>query len=148
MQGINWTRVLLGGIAAGIIIDVIEFLLHGVVLASDWRQAMANLGRPMQETVGDMVFYVLLGLIYGILAVWLYAAIRPRYGAGPLTALVAGFALWLLAYLLPTLSWMALNLFPGRLLAIALLVGLVEILIATLAGAWLYKESAVWTPLA
>lgn len=148
MQGINWTRVLLGGIAAGIIIDVIEFLLHGVVLASDWRQAMANLGRPMQETVGDMVFYVLLGLIYGILAVWLYAAIRPRYGAGPLTALVAGFALWLLAYLLPTLSWMALNLFPGRLLAIALLVGLVEILIATLAGAWLYKESAVWAPLA
>ena len=148
MKEINWTRVLLGGLAAGIIIDAMEFLLHGVVLASDWRQAMADLGRPMQETVGDMVFYVLLGLIYGILAVWLYAGIRPRYGPGPLAALVAGFAVWLLAYLLPTLSWMALDLFPGRLLAIALLVGLVEILIATLVGAWLYKESPAWTPLA
>jgi hypothetical protein len=25
---------------------------------------------------------------------WLYAAIRPRYGPGPKTAAVAGFALW------------------------------------------------------
>lgn len=142
MGQINWGRVLLGGIVAGIIIDVGEFVLHGVVLGTEWRHAMEALGRPLQETVGNMVFYVLLGFPYGILAVWLYAAIRPRFGAGPTTALYAGFGVWVLGYLLPTLVWVPMGLFPGQLLRIALLAGLVEVLVATLAGASLYKEQA------
>ena len=142
MGHINWGRVLLGGIVAGIIIDVGEFVVHGVVLGTEWRQAMEALGRPLQETVGNMVFYVLLGFPYGILAVWLYAAIRPRFGAGPTTALYAGFGVWVLGYLLPTLVWVPMELFPGRLVRIALLAGLVEVLVATLAGASLYKEQA------
>ncbi len=142
MQQINRGRLLLGGIVAGVIIDVVEFVLHGVVLASEWREAMAALGRPMQETVGDMIFYVLLGLVYGVLAIWLYASIRPRYGPGPMTALFAGFVLWSPGYLLPTVSWAHMDLFPERLLTIAVLVGLVEVLAATLAGAWIYREEA------
>lgn len=140
MRKINWNGVILGGILAGIIIDVFEYVLHGVVLGAEWRQAMETLGRPLQETFGNMVFYVLLGIAYGILAIWLYAAIRPRYGPGPTTALCAGSGVWLLGYLLPTLGWVPMGLLPGRLLAIGLVVGLVEILVATLAGAWLYKE--------
>ncbi len=140
MSKINWNGVILGGILAGIIIDVGEFLLHGVVLGPEWREVMEALGRPLQETVGNMLFYVVLGLGYGMLAVWLYAAIRPRYGAGPRTALYAGVGVWLLGYLLPTLVWVPMGLFPGRLLRIALLGGLAEILVATLAGDWLYKE--------
>ncbi len=143
MGKISWNGVILGGILAGIIIDVVEYVLHGVVLNAHWRQAMQELDRPLQETVGSMVFYVLLGVAYGIVAVWLYAAIRPRYGAGPKTALEAGFAVWLLGYLLPTVSWVPMGLFPGHLVAIALVVGLGEILLATLAGAWLYKEQEV-----
>ena len=103
MGKINWNGVILGGILAGIIIDVGEFLLHGVVLGAEWREVMEALGRPLQETVGNIFFYVLLGFGYGMLAVWLYAAIRPRYGAGPRTALYAGVGVWLLGYLLPTL---------------------------------------------
>src|SRR5207249_3963498 len=38
------------------------------------------------------------GFLVGIFAVWLYAAIRPRYGAGPKTALCAGAAVWGLGY--------------------------------------------------
>ena len=140
MGKINWNGVILGGILAGIIIDVGEFLLHGVLLGAEWREVMEALGRPLQETVGNIFFYVLLGFGYGMLAVWLYAAIRPRYGAGPRTALYAGVGVWLLGYLLPTLVWVPTELFPGRLLRIALLGGLAEILVATLAGAWLYKE--------
>ena len=39
------------------------------------------------------------GFLVGIFAVWLYAAIRPRYGAGPKTALCAGAAVWGIGYL-------------------------------------------------
>lgn len=140
MGQIDWRRVLLGGIVAGLIIDVFEWMLHGLVLGPQWRQVMAGLGRPLQETGLRMSFYVLLGLAYGIVAMWVYASIRPRYGAGPRTALYAGLGVWLLGYCLPSMTWVVIGLFPRRLMAIAMLVGLVEILVATLAGAWLYQE--------
>ncbi|MGH7166603.1 MAG: hypothetical protein ACREIS_13885 [Nitrospiraceae bacterium] len=142
MGTINWNRVLLGGIVAGLIIDVVEWGLHGVLLVSEWRQVMQELGRPLQETAGSILFYVVLGLVYGFLAVLAYASIRPRYGPGPITALYAGLGVWLLGYCLPTLTWIPMGLFPGRLVTIAVIVGLGEILAATLAGAWLYQEPA------
>jgi hypothetical protein len=40
MSSINWGRVILGGLLAGVLINVFEFLLNGVVLANDWRAAM------------------------------------------------------------------------------------------------------------
>lgn len=143
MGTINWQRVLLGGIVAGLIIDIVQWGLHGLVLGSEWRQVMQSLGRPIEETAGRSLFYIVLGLVYGILAVWAYASIRPRYGAGPKTALYAGLGVWLLGYCLPTLTWIPMGLFPVRLVTLAVIVGLVEILVATEAGAWLYQERAV-----
>lgn len=142
MGTINWKRVLLGGVVAGVIIDVVEWILHGVVLGPEWRQVMQQLGRPLEETAGRIVFYSVLGLVYGIVAIWAYASIRPRYGPGPKTALYAGLGIWLLGYCLPTLTWVPMGLFPGHLVAFAIVVGLVEILLATEAGAWLYQEEA------
>lgn len=140
MKKINWKKVLLGGVVAGIIIDIIEGVLEGVILGPQWRQAMQALGHPLQETGGKMVLHVLLGLAYGLSAIWLYAAIRPRYGAGPKTALYAGLSVWLLGNLLPSLNWGTRGLFPGHLVAIAVVVGLAEIILATEVGAWLYQE--------
>ena len=145
MGQINWNRVLLGGLVAGLIVDVIEWILNGVVLGSEWRQVMQTLGKPLAETPAKGLFYISLGLMYGILAVWAYASIRPRYGAGPITALYAGLGVWLLGYLLPALTWMPMGLFPGRLVAIAMMVGLGEILLATIVGAWLYQEPGTGT---
>ena len=140
MADINWKKVFVGGVVAGIIIDVIEGIFEGVVLGPQWRQAMQALGHPLQETGGQMVLHTLLGLAYGISAVWLYAAIRPRYGAGPKTALFAGLAVWVIGYFLPAFNWGSRDLFPGQLVVSASLGELVEIILATLAGAWLYQE--------
>jgi hypothetical protein len=140
MGKINWKKVLLGGIVAGVIIDVVEGVFEGVILGPQWRQAMLMLGHPLQETGGQMVLHVSLGLAYGISAVWVYAAIRPRYGAGPKTALYAGLSMWVIGYLLPSLNWGSRGLFPNHLVAIAVVVGLFEIVVATEAGAWLYQE--------
>ena len=35
MGGINWTRVVLGGFVSGVVINVAEFVLNGVVLSKD-----------------------------------------------------------------------------------------------------------------
>lgn len=141
MGHINWNRVLLGGIVAGLIIDAVQWILNGIVLASWWRLAMQELGRPLQENPQNMMFYVVLGFLYGIVAVAAYAAVRPRFGAGLKTALYTGLGVWFLGFCLPTLSWMPMALFPRPLMAIAMVVGLIEILLATAVGAWIYKEA-------
>jgi hypothetical protein len=42
----NWQRVILGGLVAGMLINLIEFFLNGVFLAKDWQAAMMALNRP------------------------------------------------------------------------------------------------------
>lgn len=140
MGKINWGRVILGGLLAGVVINVFEFVLHGVILEEQWEAAMAALGRTMEESAGMMAIYIILGFLIGIFAVWLYAAVRPRFGPGPKTAACAGFAAWFGAYLLPTLGYMPMGLFPNDLMLIAVAVGLVEVIVATVVGAWPYKE--------
>ena len=78
----------------------------------------------------------------GIVAVWIYAAIRPRFGAGPRTAIYAGLAVWVVGALLPNLSFMCFGgLFSRHLTLYTTLGALVELVAGTVAGAALYKEA-------
>ena len=140
MGKIHWGRVILGGLVAGVVINISEFLVNGVLLGDEWARAMEAIGRPAGQGIGQMVSYAVWGFVVGIFAVWLYSAIRPRYGAGPKTAFYAGVAVWLLGYLMSALAAVPMDLFPTRLLYIGVAVGLVEILVGTLLGAYLYRE--------
>lgn len=140
MAHTNRGRVILGGLLAGVVINVVEFVTNGVVLRSDWGQAMQALGKPAELSSGAIVMFNIWGFLLGIAAVWLYAAIRPRYGIGPNTAIRAGLVAWAIGVFLPNLGNLPLGLFPTRLTVITSVVALVELVIATLAGAWLYKE--------
>jgi hypothetical protein len=138
MGKINWGRVFLGGLLAGAIINVFEIVWSGVVLAKQWAAAMTALGHPLPSAA--VWIFALEALGMGIAAVWLYAALRPRFGSGPKTAVLAGLAYWVIGYALPAVGIGQTGLFPVRLIAIANLGGLVEIIAATVAGASLYKE--------
>jgi hypothetical protein len=97
----------------------------------------------MQETLGTTVLMVVLGFLMGILAIWLYAAIRPRYGAGPGTAALAGLAGGLLMGVFPDIGWgLTLRLIPARVWVGDAVFSLVVMVIATVLGAWVYKEQA------
>ncbi len=135
MKPINWGRVILGGIAAGVVINLSEWVLNEVVLKTANEEAMKALGKT---GTGSIAVWILWGFLIGIVAVWLYAAIRPRYGAGPGTALKAGVAVWVLAYLSATIAFTNLGLFPFK--AVGFIWTLVAALVATVVGAWLYKE--------
>jgi hypothetical protein len=96
MGKINIGRVLLGGIVAGIVGDILGYLVDGIMLAPRWASLMKQLGRP-EFSVNQMLMFNAIGLVYGILTIWLYAAIRPRYGGGPKTAIYAGLGFGQLA---------------------------------------------------
>jgi len=73
--------------------------------------------------------------------VWLYASIRPRYGAGRRTAIIAGLAVWFFASLLPFSAGLLIGMYSTSLplFSIHTILVAVEISVAALAGAWLYK---------
>lgn len=140
MGKINLGRVILGGIIAGIVADLLGFLVDGVLLMSRWNDGMKRLGLGNTST-NQIIMYNLLGLVCGIALMWLYAAIRPRFGAGVKTAVYSGVAVWVVGVLIPNLSFMWVSgLFGRRLTAYTTLGGLVEIVVAAIAGASLYKE--------
>jgi hypothetical protein len=142
MERINLGRVVLGGIVAGIVGNILGFLIDGVILAPRWAAAMQALGKT-DFTTNQIIAFNVIGLANGIFAVWLYAAIRPRYGAGPKTAIIAGIATWVAGVLLPNAGLMGVTgLFPSDLATISTLAGVVVAVVATLAGAALYTESA------
>jgi hypothetical protein len=143
MTKTNMARVVLGGILAGLILNILGFLVDGILLAPQWNAGMSALGRSGEITMNQIVGFNILGFCYGIAVVWLYAAIRPRYGAGPKTAVTAGLALWVGGVLLPNVGFMSVNgLFPVNLTIMTTLGAIVECVAAALAGAAVYKESA------
>ena len=140
MGKINVGRLIMGGIVAGIAIDIVDYFVDGIWLAQRWAAGMALLGRPGFSEVQIVLFNV-IGLLTGIVAIWVYVAIRPRFGAGIKTAIYAGLAVWLLTTLFPNAAFMHVaHLFPNHLTLYTTLGGLVEVVIGTVAGASVYRE--------
>ncbi len=75
-------------------------------------ETLKALGKTMPEGGGVILVWMLWGFAWGIAAVWLYAAIRPRYGAGAGTAVRAGLAAWFFSYLLMTVAMTNMGLLP------------------------------------
>ena len=140
MGRINLGRVLIGGLLAGLIINIGEFILNGILLAEELTAAMAALNKPPVDP-GMVVWFLLFGFGLGFMVVWVYAAIRPRFGPGVRTAVCASAVVWGLAYLYPGLTSMVMNLFPRSMTAIGTVWGLVEFMLAGIAGAWAYTEA-------
>ena len=141
MGQINTARVIVGGLVAGVVINIFESVLNGVVLAKQWEEVMRGLGKTPTFSGSQILGFIGTGFATGLFLVWLYAAIRSRYGAGPKTAMCAGLAVWFIGYVLPNIGFLIMDLFPASLLLTGTAVGLIETLAAGLAGGALYKES-------
>ena len=157
MGKINWSRVILGGLLAGLVLNVVDFVYYGMVMKEDMAAAMQALGK--QPIPATMISVLLVwDFVMGIGLVWLYAAIRPRFGAGVKTAVIAGLALWFFIELMSaigtTLDEIAMHAlrvlgkeqapmgpFPERLYTIGAVVALIKIPLACVAGAYFYTEA-------
>lgn len=142
MVPVRWSHVILGGLAAGVVINVCEYLLNGVLLAQSWADAMRALNRPEQFSPSQVVAFNLWGFLMGIGAVWLYASVRDHYGPGVRTAIYTGLAVWAIGYAFGAIPSVAMKMFPPSLVAYGVLVGIVEILAGTVLGAWIYHPQA------
>jgi hypothetical protein len=141
MSGINVGRWLAGGVVAGIIIWILEGAAS-LLYFDDMKAAMERHTLSMEMSAGMWVASVVVSLIVGLALVFFYAASRPRFGAGPKTAILIAVALWIAGYLVSLLGYAMLGLFPTSMLVLWGVVSIVEMIVASLAGAWIYREPA------
>ena len=140
MRKINWRRVVLGGLLAGVVANVL--------LSAAWWLFLEKLGpvggttQPRPMTAVQLGYFI--GPFFaGIVAVGLFAALRPRYGPGLKTAARAGLICWLVTGVVPFVIFFSAVLrfrVPPMEFWIGLATYLMAIIVATIAGAWVYKE--------
>lgn len=138
MSKINYGRVILGGLVAGLVLNIGEFLLNEVVFHKQMQEMFARL--HLTPPANFIPIAVVITFLLGIVIVCLYAMIRPRYGAGPKTAVCAASVIWFCVYFYSGVLNAALFGLPKQLLLIGMVWGIVEYSLGAIAGAWLYKE--------
>ena len=139
MAGINLTRVLLGGLVAGLVINIGEFVLNQVVLKEQWDAVLEKFGLA-DYTTGQAIAIIVITFLFGVVTVWFYAAMRPRFGPCPKAAIIAGLTMWVIAWVLLTASIFVSGMIPASINYTTMIWGLFESPLAALAGAFFYKE--------
>jgi hypothetical protein len=140
MSQINLGGVLKGGIAAGVIMNISEFILNVPIAGAKMNEELAARNLPALAT-NQIVVFVAITLLLGIATVWLYAAIRPRFGPGPKTAMCAGLVVWTLSYLYVAITMGVLGINSMGIVVLEIVWTAIEMIVASAVGAYLYQES-------
>jgi hypothetical protein len=141
MGGINYGRVVLGGLAAGVVANLCDFLISAYLMADDLQRMTRRLGLDWEVVNSSSVFltWTVVDFLYGLLIVWTYAAIRPRFGPGPKTAVVAALAI----YAAPTMvlfGFQSMSVFATDSFLKNALLSAITAVLAGLVGGAVYKE--------
>ena len=139
-MSVNTGRVVLGGLLAGLVLNIGEVILNDLIIGAQMKTWLAahNFAEP-----GGTFVAIAVGLTFvmGIVIVLTYALIRPRLGPGVKTAIVAGLISWFVAYVyVGIINGVLFGLTINR-ISITIVWGLVPYTLAAIAGAWVYKEA-------
>jgi len=142
MAPINYGRVLLGGLLGGVVANIGDFLVNNMIMADDMvRMAQRlNLNQVLMASPVVGMTWVVVDFVYVTLIVWTYAAIRPRFGPGPGTAIKSGVVLWA-AVSAVLFGFQSMGIFTPDSFFKSAVLSLATTILASLAGAWAYKET-------
>jgi hypothetical protein len=140
-MAINVSRVIVGGLVAGVVDNVCDTVWGFTVMQADMAEMAKKLGTSPEAmmSMSGILPWILVDFVVGLVLVWNYAAIRARFGPGPKTALVAALppfvAVTAVLYGFTSMGVMT----PGAYTR-GTLTALVSVMLASLAGAYFYKE--------
>ena len=148
-MAMNGSRILAGGLAAGVVMNVMDYIGNGVLFAermkADSNAFKPGLGDAMAAMTGkQMMGYIIMDLVVGGILVWAYAAMRPRFGAGPKTAVMVALAFWIFGSIV-AVGYMQMGVMSTGLWFQFGLFYLVSLLVASLVGGAVYKEESAGT---
>lgn len=141
-MAINNTKVVTAGLAAGLVLNILDFVSNMFIMADTFKAELDALNpalMPKMEDTPTIITMVALDFVLGLLLVWTYAAIRPRFGAGAGTAVKAGILFWAIS----GATWcftVGMGLFSLGFFLRSATLSLVTILVGAYVGAMLYRE--------
>jgi hypothetical protein len=130
----NTKRIVLGGLMAGLVLNIGEALLHGTLLSDRTAAAMTTLGRDSVGTPLGLTLLVAATFAQGLVGMWLHAVTREP-------AILIGLALWFLSALYSATYFYAgfPGLIPDDVVWWPVAWEIVQYPLAMLAGAAVYK---------
>ncbi|HKW03000.1 MAG TPA: hypothetical protein VJN96_24455 [Vicinamibacterales bacterium] len=140
MSRINLSKVLIGGIAAGAVLAALDFAINNFLLAEAWQRVMQARNIDASASGGNLALlqFVFIDLVFGLLIVWVYAAVRPRLGPGPATAFKAALVVFGASAL--NMATFAPWMFSWDMFVRSAALGGISMLIAGWVGGWVYSE--------
>ncbi|HEU4510937.1 MAG TPA: hypothetical protein VFR78_22085 [Pyrinomonadaceae bacterium] len=142
MEKINWGRLILGSLVAAIIMFASDGFMHEAILKTDWESVYAGLRATQPERHSAlMVYFAVFELGRGFIAMMFYVTMRALFGAGPKTAVLAGIVAWIAFSLAGPAQFIPLGFFSNSLWLKAGAIHLITTIVATIAGAALYKDA-------
>jgi len=142
----NFGRLILGGIVAGIVYFIGDGVVHGLLLKQQWATILSAINVDAEKALKTPAIFGTYDLIKGLVAVWIYAAIRPRFGPGAKTAVIAGIVTWLAAIPLPLIGLIPMKFFSASFVGLWAAYALIPMIVGALVGAWLYREGGAAAP--
>jgi hypothetical protein len=144
MSPINYKQMFIAGGIAGVVMNAIDIVANMVIVDNGLRQKLDSVNPALwahMNAPGRLVQYIAIDFIFAIALVWLYAAIRPRFGAGPQTALRAASYGWAL-YTVTQVLFVMMGLFTMKYVAGNAILTFVNYSVTAIVGAKFYKEAA------
>jgi hypothetical protein len=141
MAGINYGRVALGALAGGVVANICDFVSNNIIMRNDMERMAQRLNLDLAAMASPKVAisWIVVDFIYAFLIVWTYAAIRPRFGPGPGTAVKAGLVLYF-AVCSVIFGFHTIGIFTPDAFVKGAALSLVSTILASLVGGYLYKE--------
>jgi len=139
MGRMNMGRLIAGGLVAGVVGNVLHAVSGMYLTTVEMSDMQRRLGLSQDVINSSMPTWIIVDLVWGLLLVFTYAAMRPRFGPGPKTAVVSGVTLWL-AVCSVFAGLTAIGIYTEQAFIKESFLNLVTAIAASLAGAALYKE--------
>lgn len=143
MRKINIRRVFLGGVLAGVVFIITELVVEGIVHLI----FKINEGELFRQTFTHVILsgarYHIVNFLYLFsfctFTLLIYAVIRPKFGAGPKTAIIAAMIVLITVFLF-VINHINMGIFPLKLCLMSTVLNIIEFPISIVAGASIYKE--------
>ena len=90
----NWTRIALAGVAAGLVTWISDFVLHGMVMGPTYQR----LSHVYSQTESNPAWFALVAITICLMAALLFARTRGSWAAGWKGGLTFGFFLGLVVF--------------------------------------------------
>jgi hypothetical protein len=106
----NWTRALIAGVAGGVVVNIADFIQHGLILGKAYEKYPV-----FTQTQANPLHFLAIAVLTGIFAALLFAKTRDSWPDGIKGGLMFGFMLGLVYFFQPFYNNLVLEGFPYHL---------------------------------